>query len=246
MNIMRWLILSLTLILSAGFAAPVSAYPASISCAGVFSNLTIPGDLIVPEGEYCELNSVTVLGDAQVGRRSTLAVYGGRIAGALRGSNVELVLLQGASVGGRIRLVGGATARLEYATVAGDTRIADIVDTRVLQTQLAGDLVVRGGREVVQFCGTTVAGDAQFARNKSWVGIGGDLATCTANEVWGNLRVHHNLGGVMVANNTIGRNLVCAANDPAPAVYGNQVGGRARGQCGAGEPVSVTELGDGE
>jgi hypothetical protein len=50
----------------------------------------------------------------------------------------------------------------------------------------------------------------------------------------------------MVANNTVGRNLVCAANDPAPVVYGNQVGGRVRGQCGAGEPVSATELGDGE
>jgi hypothetical protein len=246
MNIMRWLILSLTLILSAGLAAPVSAHPASTTCAGVFSNRTIPGDLIVPEGEYCELNGVTVLGDAQVGRRSTFAIYESRIEGALTGSRFELVLLQGASVGGRIRLEGGATVRLEYATVAEDTRIADIVDTRVLQTQLAGNLVVRGGREVVLLCGTIVEGDAQFAGNKSWVGIGGDLAACGANEVQGNLRLHHNLGGVMLANNTVGRNLVCAANDPAPAVYGNKVGGRVRGQCGVGEPVSATELVDGE
>ena len=246
MNVLRWLILSLTLILSAGLAAPVSAGPASISCAGELSNQTIPGDLIVPEGEYCELNSVTVLGDAQVGRRSTLALYGSRIAGALSGSSVELVLLQGASVGGRVHLLGGATAWLEYATVAGDTHITEIVDTRVLQTQLAGDLVVRDGREQVQFCGTTVEGDARFAGNVGWVQIGGDLATCAANEVQGNLRVHHNRLGITVANNTVGQNLVCAANDPAPVVYGNQVGGTVRGQCGAGEPVSVMELGDGE
>ena len=246
MNIMRWLILSLTLFLSAGLAAPVSASQASISCAGELSSLTIPGDLIVPEGEYCELNSVTVLGDAQVGRRSTLAVYGGRIAGALSGSSFELVLLQGASVGGRIHLTGGVSAWLEHATVAGDTRITDIVDTRVLQAQVAGDLVARGGREQVQFCGTIVEGDARFAGNVGWVQIGGDLATCAANKVQGNLQVHHNRLGITVANNTVGRNLVCAANDPAPVVYGNQVGGRARGQCGTGGPVSVTELGDGE
>jgi hypothetical protein len=246
MNIMRWLILSLTLILSAGLAAPVLARPAPISCAGELSNLTIPGDLIVPEGEYCELNSMTVLGDARVGRRSTLAVYGGRIAGALSGSSFELVLLQGASVGGRIRLTGGVSAWLEYATVAGDTRITDIVDTRVLQTQLASDLVVRGGREVVQFCGTIVEGDARFASNGGGLQIGGDLATCAANKVQGNLRVHHNQSEITVANNTVGRNLVCAANNPAPLVYGNQVGGSVRGQCGAGEPVSATELGDGE
>jgi hypothetical protein len=58
------------------------------------------------------------------------------------------------------------------------------------------------------------------------------------------LRVHRNLQEITVANNTVGGKLICAANTPAPVVYGNQVRGAARGQCGAGEPVDTSEIGD--
>lgn len=241
MNILRWLVLSLTVIVSAGLVTPVSARSASTHCSDTLSNQTIAGDLLVPEGEYCELNNVTVLGDTRVGRRSTFAVYDSRIEGGVTGSDVELVLLQGASVGGRIRVAGGVSTLLENATVAGDVRINDIIDARVLQTNLASDLVVRGGREVVLFCGSTVVGDARFTANTSWLGLGGGLETCTGNNVQGNLRVDHNLGGVTVANNTIKQNLLCAANDPAPEVDGNQVGGKARGQCRSDEAVDRSD-----
>ncbi|NJO83759.1 MAG: hypothetical protein HC828_13800 [Blastochloris sp.] len=164
---------------------------------------------------------------------------------ALSGDGFELALLQNASVGKRIRLEQGVSAWLEGATITGDIRISDVVDTRILEARLAGDLVVRSGREVVLFCGSTVAGDARFAANKSWVGIGDGSTTCRGNDVRGSIRAHHNLGGVTVANNTVGRNLVCAANDPAPEVSGNRVGGKARGQCGAGETVNTSELSDG-
>lgn len=81
-----------------------------------------------------------------------------------------------------------------------------------------------------------------FAGNEGWVGVGGEPASRAANEVRGHLRVHHNRQALTVANNLVGRDLVCVANDPAPAVFGNRVGGKARGQCGAGEPVSPLEL----
>jgi hypothetical protein len=238
MNLIKWLMLTLTLILSAGLAAPVAASPAHTRCVGELSNQTIAGDLIVPEGERCELINVTILGDVRVNQRSSLEVIESRIEGSLTGSRFERVSLRDASVGGSVRLTGGSSAELERATVGGDARLVEQVDARVLQSRVTGDLVVRGTGEVALFCGSTVEGDARFSDHRGGLLIGDDpyfAGICGANEVRGNLRVQHNSSDTIVANTSVGQNLVCTANDPAPIVYGNQVAGSARGQCGDGE-----------
>ncbi|NJO83949.1 MAG: hypothetical protein HC828_14950 [Blastochloris sp.] len=78
--------------------------------------------------------------------------------------------------------------------------------------------------------------DARFVNNHGWIAVGGDLTTCAANEVRGSLRVKHNQQTITVANNTVGHDLVCVANEPAPTVYDNHVGGASRGQCNGSEP----------
>lgn len=249
MKTIHWLILSLILTLSAGFTVPVSASPASTICTGAFFNMTVPGTLIVPAGAYCELNNVTVRGKVHVRERSTFAVYGGRIDGSLTSSGYELVLIEGASVGGRIRLSGGVSARFEYATLENETRLIDNIDTRLLQTQVTGDLVVRGAREVALLCGATIEGNAWFADHRGELLIGDDPtapAYCSANKVSGNLLVYHNRSDTIVANTTVGRNLICTANNPAPLVYGNQVRGKSLGQCGFGKSMNASEPGAGE
>jgi hypothetical protein len=197
----------------------------------------------------CALDNVTALGDVRVHERATFGAYASRIAGTLAGSGFERVTIRDSSVGGRIRLTGGATVELERTTTSRDAHLVDQIDARVLQSRVTGDLVVRGSREVALLCGTTVEGDARFAEHRGGLLIGDDPTFpgfCSANEVWGNLRVHHNQSDTIVANTSVGQNLVCAANDPAPAVYENQVGGKARGQCGLNETVDIAELDDGE
>jgi hypothetical protein len=244
MNIIRGLALALLLAIVALAATPAQAGPARTVCADVLSNVVVPGDLLVPEGVYCELNNVTVKGDARIHQRSTLAVYDSRIDGDITGSRFELVTVENSSVGGRIQLKSGVSTWIEGSTVEGDVRFSDGHDARVLGSEVLGDLTIRGTHEQVQFCGATVGGDARFASNEGWVFLGGGLEGCSANEVRGTMRVHNNLQDTTVANNTVGRDLVCAANEPAPTVYDNQVSGRARGQCGAGEVVAASELGD--
>jgi hypothetical protein len=241
-KVIIWLILGI--MLSVSFAAPASARSASTRCVEALSNQTISGNLIVPAGEQCALINSTILGDIRVEQRATLEVIGSRINGTLTGSRFELVTLRDASVNGRVRLTGGSAVELERSTAGGDVRIVDQVDVRVLQSRVTGRLVVRDAA-VTLLCGSTVEGDARFADHRGGLLIGDVppfLPPCSANEVWGNLRVHHNASETIIANTTVGRNLICAANDPAPLVYGNQVGGKARGQCGLNEPVDITEL----
>ena len=247
MKTMQRLMLSLSLLVVLGLAPPLSAHPARTNCTGALSNSTIHGDLVVPDGEHCELFDVTVRGQVRVNHRSTLEVIESRIEGSLTGSRFERVSLRDAGVGESVRLNGGVSTELERSTVAGAIRLVDQLDARVLQSRVSGDLVVRGTREVALLCGTTVEGNARFAGHRGGLLIGDDPTApsyCSANQVWGHLRVHHNQSDTIVANTTVGRNLVCAANEPAPAVYGNQVRGTARGQCGAGEPVDARELDD--
>jgi hypothetical protein len=245
MNIIRGLTLALLLAIAALAATPAQAGPARTLCTDVLNDTVVPGDLLVPEGVYCELNNVTVQGDARIQRRSTLAIHDSRVDGDITGSRFELVLLRNATVGGHVRLTSGVSTWIEEGTtVEGDVRFSDGHDARVLGSEVLGDLTIRGTHEQVQFCGATVGGDARFASNEGWVFLGGGLEGCAPNEVRGTMRVHHNLQETTVANNTVGRDLVCAANEPAPTVYDNRVSGRARGQCGAGEAVAADELGE--
>lgn len=247
MNARKWIVLGLALSLALGFAGHVSARPAPVYCTAELSNLTIAGDLIVPEGEQCQLFGVTVLADVQTSQRSSLEVIESRIAGTLTGSHFERVSLRDSSVGGRVRLTGGSSAELERARIEGDLGLIGQVDARVLRSLVAGDLVVRGTGEVALLCGSAVEGDARFADHRGGLLIGDDPFApgyCSANEVRGNLRVHHNTSDTVVANTAVGQNLICTANSPAPLVYGNQVSGKSRGQCGAGEPVEIAELGN--
>jgi hypothetical protein len=246
MKTITWLMLSLTFILSAGLVAPAAARIVRTSCVGELANLTVRGDLIVPEGEQCQLIHVTVRGNVRVNERATLEVIESRINAALTGAHFERVSLQDSSVGQRVRLIGGVSVELVRTTIEDGARLVDQIDARVLQSRVTGPLVVRGTREVALVCGSTVEGDARFTDNRGGLLIGGDPALCAANEVQGHLRLHHNQSETTVAHNTIGQNLVCAANDPAPTAFDNQVGGTTRGQCGTNEPVDATELTDSE
>lgn len=248
MKAITWLILSLTLFFGSGIAAPVEARQARTSCVGDLSNQTILGDLSVPAGEACVLINVTVRGNVRVHERSGLQAIASRVDGSVSGSGFEHVSFQDASVGGRVRLTDGVTAEFAQSLLEASVRLIGQHDVRLLESRVTGNLVMRGSREVAMLCGTIVEGDARFAEHRGGLLIGDAPllpGVCSANEVWGSLRVHHNQSDTIIAFTTIGRNLVCAANEPAPALYGNTIGGTARGQCGDGAAVDAAELGDG-
>lgn len=246
MKTIVWHILAALFTLSFAAVSPAAARPAPTRCSNVLSNTVIRGDLLVPERSHCELNGVTVRGDVRLGAGAGFTPYDSRIEGTIAGAEFELLHMLNTNVAGGIRMHSGVRVEIDNATVAGDIRLSDTLDSRVVHTEVRGSLVIRGAREQVQFCGSTVGGNARFADNDGWVSVGGELASCAANVVRGHLRVHHNQQQITIANNAVGRNLVCAANEPAPTVFANQVTGKARGQCGAGEMVDADEIGGAE
>jgi hypothetical protein len=239
MKALRWLVLSLTLILSAGFAAPASAQPAPTRCTSFIFNRTIAGDLLVPQFARCELDEVIVQGDIVVRQGATFLAYNSRFKGTLTSNGFDQVLIEDTRIGGPVHLTNGISTRFGRVVIEDDTRLNDNYIMRVLDTKVAGDLVVRGAGEQLYFCGSAVGGNAWFAHNKAYTLLGGEFPDCAANNVRGDMHVHYNQQQITVANNTVGRNLVCTANDPAPSVYDNQVGGAARGQCASSAPADA-------
>lgn len=246
MKITMQLLLAALLMLSFAVVSPAAARPAPVFCDTVLTDTVVASDLVVPKRSHCELNNVTVLGDVRMQDGAGFTPYDSRIVGSITGARFELLQLLNTTVEGNIRLRSGVRVELTGATVAGDLRLNNLFEALVLESQVWGTLVVRDTSGQVQFCGTAVEQDARFAGNSGWIMVGGDLATCTANTVHGTLRVHHNQQAITVANNTVGQHLICAANDPTPTVFANQVRGKARGQCGGNEPVDARELAETE
>ncbi|NTU81574.1 MAG: hypothetical protein HGA45_19695 [Chloroflexales bacterium] len=246
MKITMQLLLAALLMLSFVIVTPAAARPAPVFCDAVLTDIVIRGDLLVPERSHCELNNVTVLGDVRMRDGAGFTPYDSRIAGSITGAQFELLHLLNSTVEGDIRLRGGVRAELARATVTGDVWLNDLYEAVLLESRVRGALMARGTNGQVQLCGSTVEGDASVVGNSGWIMVGGDLATCATNAVHGTLRVHHNQQAITVANNTVGQNLICAANDPAPTVFANQVRGKTRGQCGGNEPMDAQELAETE
>ena len=246
MKYIKWLMLTILIALSAGMAGPASARSGSTVCTDVISNTTIRGDLIVPKGVYCELNGVTVMGDVRIHERSTFAPYDSTIKGGITGNSIELLHLLNTTVGERIRVSSPVSVWIERGKLRGDIRVSDGLDVRVLDSQVSGSVTLQRTNGATYLCGTTITRDVRIARNEGWIFVGGGVEGCAANQIRGTLRVHHNRQEIHIANNIIWRNLLCAVNEPALFVSGNQVGGKVRGQCGANEPVDMSELGTAE
>jgi hypothetical protein len=70
----RFLAIALAALLLLGTVPVAGAAPAVTSCTTQISNRTIDGDLVVPAGQTCDLENVTVIGNVHVGTGASLVV----------------------------------------------------------------------------------------------------------------------------------------------------------------------------
>jgi predicted acyltransferase (DUF342 family) len=175
-------------------------------------NATVNGNLIVPAGQTCALDAVTVTGNVQVQTNATLQYP----------FSVPSTIVGNVSVGTGASLI----ASEGFLTIDGN-----LAANQCHLVNLAGEpRPIIGGNVQIQFCTegadviTSNIGGNLTCNNSSECTIGG-------NKINGNVEVNDN-SSARVEFNTIGHNLECQGNtsitdDGAP----NTVGGHKNGQC---------------
>jgi hypothetical protein len=215
------------LLVLATFAMPRLAFAAATECTGVITATTIPGDVVVPSGAFCDLDGVIVQGDVIVQRGGSLSVDATStdtlIRGNIRGNGCGYIQLKN-TASPAIRMV-----------VGGDVTIARCTDTAFsgcvgVSTSTPPASVLIGGSFkcsdisdtcVALYC--TVAGDVDCSGNAG----GCELA---ASAVGGNAIINDNGALSTIANNVIAGALKCNGNAAANGA-GNKVAGTKSGQC---------------
>ena len=111
--------------------------------------------------------------------------------------------LAGTLVEGTVKVEAGATLDASSISVDGNLQADGAASVNVSGSTIGGSLqVVKGGASLLS--SSFVDGDVQFFENN---------------------------GGLVISNNTIGGNLQCKENDPAPTGGGNIVQGNKEDQC---------------
>ncbi len=148
-------------------------------------------------------------------------------------------VLDGTTVEGNILVEPGATLRATDITVGGNVQTDDggAAEVTIVDSHVDGDVQVFDS-STASVTGTVVEGNVQFEDND------GDLEVL-ASDVDGDVQLFDNDGGTKeIRDNTIGGNLQCKGNDPAPFGGSNVVEGNAEDQCSDLEDGGVPPPGD--
>jgi hypothetical protein len=237
----------------ATFGIVLAAVPAArardVSCSTTTTGGTVEGNLVVPTGANCTLNSVTVWGNVLVGASAQLNVEtGSEIGGNIRAEECLSVQLLGGSisVGGNIKIENCTGISGWDARPIGSTSSITI-DGNFTCDNNAQPCVVTGGevRGNVSVINNRGAGpdifNTKIGGNLSVIGNSNNLAgnpgaAITGDTVGGNAEVSDNgaPSNTLVGGNTIGGNLQCQGNTPGVSDDNsgtNNVRGKKLGQC---------------
>ena len=142
--------------------------------------------------------------------------------------------LSAATVDGNVRAEDGSNLVISLGTVGGSVQGEWGASIAVIGTVVEGDVQCEGavGPNGCQVTTANVGGNIQSdAANGGFVNVVG-------NRVGGDVQVFDSLVPSFISLNTIGGNLQCKENDPAPDPAGlaptNTVGGNKEDQCSEG------------
>jgi hypothetical protein len=198
---------------------------------------TINGNLVVPAGNTCQLQNVTVTGNVQVGKGASLLVepvtgqtvtIGGNVQ-ATHCQFVQLLPSGTVSVGGGTISVGGNVQIRNCTGLSGYNAHPSAVPGA--QITISGNFACDHNSAGCSAIQGSVRGNVQVNNNSNRSGPGADVELTV---VGGNVQVNKNNSGSfasLVAVNTIGGNLQCAGNTPGVLGGGNTVTGNKLGQC---------------
>lgn len=210
-------------------AGLLTAVPASADlvtrCSGTAGEVTVPGDLVVPAGQACDLTGTTIDGDVRVRAGADLIGEGVTVTGQVVGAADAYIELLDSDVAGGLTLKDGYGAVIEDSAVSGRvlTRASeDGIDSFVVaqDSDLGADLVARTGEIYVE--NGSIAGNLTSQ---------GTLYT----DVYGTF-----IDGRLVVRDTSEGSMICSAT-----VQGSSriAGNAGPVQIGSDGPVADCELG---
>jgi hypothetical protein len=204
-------------------ASPAAAADDTV-CTGALGPVTVPGDLIVPEGQVCDLAGTTVRGNTFVEEGAELYGEQANLRRSLFVAAAGYADLFESRVGGDIRLNDSLGLSSEDSSVGGNitARGADFVD--IFGGSINGNLEATGADTAVFAEGVEVDGNLAAS--------GTDYFDLYDSTVAGNFSVRNTTSGSIFCGNTLAGNPEFTGNmtlltigSPTEACDGNRVSG---------------------
>jgi hypothetical protein len=221
--------------LTAGFFFSLAASARAYICTGTLSGGTYT-DILVPAGDTCTLQGVTVTGNIVVQSGGSLYFLEGpnssdvsSVSGNLITVGASAVCLYSGytgAIGGNVIAIGSGSSGVALCEVLYPFEV-------LCPTKVSGNVAILDTANVIKrtlwdFCAgsppITVGGNFEFANNAV-------STTIKSDTIRGNLLFNDNTAGGTISHNTIGGNLECSGNTPPPSGSGNIVSGAMLGQC---------------
>ena len=210
------------------------SFAAVVSCTGKISNISIPGNVNVPAGGHCDLESVSVAGSVIVQPGGGVQIAVSEVHGSVTATNPT-----------GFRMAVGSNGVLGVDIVHGSVSIsglsaASMGNNAICRSRISGKLSITGTTAQLFAIGGANTPPAPvnqcnpisgFPHGENFIGSSVSIASNAAhmdfhwNHISSSVAVSSNTGTGSVTDNTIGGALTCTANSPAYAASGNSVSG---------------------
>jgi hypothetical protein len=179
-------------------AGAATAQSAERACTGAIGPETVRGDLVVPEGQVCDLAGTRVLGSVEVERDAELYTEGAGVREDIHAASGAFVQLTASTLGGSMNLMQSLGAIVDGGSVSGnvDARGTDFLD--LFAPTVNGNVKVTGGQAAVFGEGLMVGGSLEATRADFF-----DLYDSTVN---GSFSVRDMREGSLFCGNTLNGN----------------------------------------
>ena len=135
-------------------------------CSGRIDDVSVSGDVTVPDGETCELVGTRVEGNISIGQGARLYASAVDVDGDIEGERTTAVEVTDSKVGGNLQLESGGSALVAHSHVDGDISWQEQDGELVArETSVGGNLEVEGNTGGVTVFADTIRGDLSCQDN---------------------------------------------------------------------------------
>jgi len=126
-----------------------AAFAEDVECRGTLGDVTVTGNLIVPDDATCTLDGTNVDGNITVKSRASLTSNAASVTGGIQGESARQVVLNpGTTVGNNVSLRKGGDVTIDEASIKGDLQLEDNTGAVSLtENQIQGSIQANKNRD---------------------------------------------------------------------------------------------------
>jgi len=219
----KGLIVAVLVALGALLPASGGARTAATTCTGFVVGGTY-GDVVVPAGQFCNLDGVRVTGGVTVQTGASLVVSNNSADSTIRkdvkGNGCDFIELQG----GANRTAVGGNLVIQNCTSGFNGGQANSSNQPPPSVLVGKNVTCTGNADNCVFDYFVIGGSLTCSGNQFG-------CTVNSNGIGGSASLNNNPGGIIVDHAVIGGNLACSGNASTSGAGTNTVAGTETGQC---------------